>query len=322
MPYKRTILLGVVGDSAAGKTTLSAGIAHILGEDRVTVICSDDYHRYNRKQRQEMGISALDPDCNYINIMEQHFDLLRRGHPILKPVYNHATGDFDPPEYIEPKGFVIIEGLLAYHSKAMRNNFDVKVYLAPEEELRLCWKIKRDTTKRGYTAQEVEASLKKRVNDSQNFIQPQRAYADMVVSFRRPLGYETETGARLSVRLMLRPTLPYPNLSDVLERDAANGHRMISSEISRREGRLLETLDINGQINGHQTVQLEDVIWSHLPDLQHLRPEEMGHFANGDRNGQSNPLALTQLLITYNMLVAMQELEQDKEERSKKGVLV
>ena len=322
MPYKRTILLGVVGDSAAGKTTLSAGIAHILGEDRVTVICSDDYHRYNRKQRQEMGISALDPACNYINIMEQHFDLLRRGHPILKPIYNHATGDFDPPEYIEPKEFVIIEGLLAYHSKAMRSNFDVKVYLAPEEELRLCWKIKRDTAKRGYTAEEVKASLKKRVYDSQNFIQPQRAYADMVVSFRRPPGYEAETGAHLNARLMLRPTLPYPNLSDVLERDAAGGHRMISSEISRREGRLLETLEINGQINSHQTVQLEDVIWSHLPGLQHLRPEEMGHFVNGNRNSQSNPLALTQLLITYNMLVAMKELEKDKQERSKRGVLI
>ena len=76
MPYKRSILLGVVGDSAAGKTTLSAGIARILGEDRVTVICTDDYHRYNRQQRKELGISALDPACNYVNIMEQHFDLL------------------------------------------------------------------------------------------------------------------------------------------------------------------------------------------------------------------------------------------------------
>lgn len=172
MPYKRTILLGVVGDSAAGKTTFSAGIARILGEDRVAVICSDDYHCYNRKQRKEMGISALDPNCNYINIMEQHFDLLRRGHPILKPIYNHATGDFDPPEYIEPKEFIVIEGLLAYHTKAMRNTFDVKVYLAPEEELRTCWKIKRDITKRGYTEQAVRASLAKRVEDTRKFIRP------------------------------------------------------------------------------------------------------------------------------------------------------
>lgn len=321
MPFKRTILLGVVGDSAAGKTTLSAGIAHILGEDRVTVICSDDYHRYNRKQRKEMGISALDPKCNYINIMEQHFDLLRRGHPILKPVYNHSTGDFDPPDYIEPKEFIVIEGLLAYHTKSMRNNFDVKVYLAPEEELRTVWKIKRDITKRGYTEQEVRASLAKRVDDSTNFIRPQQTYADIVIKFYRPPRLEKETGAHLNAQLMLRPTLPYPDLSDVLECDAEDRQRMLTSEISRKKGRLTEILDINGQISPIQAAHLEDVIWSHLPDLQHLRAEEMGHFVNGDRASQSSPLALTQLLITYNMLVAMQELEKDKEERGKRGLI-
>lgn len=321
MPYKRTILLGVVGDSAAGKTTLSRGIARILGEDRVTVICSDDYHRYNRKQRKEMAISALNPACNYVNIMEQHFDLLRRGHPILKPVYNHSTGDFDPPEYIEPKEFIIIEGLLAYHTKAMRNNFDVKVFLRPEEELRIRWKIKRDTTKRGYTPDEVRAALKKRVHDSANHILPQQKYGDIVVTFYRPPDHEEETGTHLNVRLMLRPTLPYPDLSDVLECDAEDGQRMIISEISRKEGRLIEMLDINGQISPQQTAQLENVIWSHLPDLQHLRPEEMGHFVNGDRISQSSPLALTQLLITYNMLIAMQELEKDKAERRKRGII-
>jgi len=47
----KAIVVGVVGDSAAGKTTLSSGLKQILGEDQVTVICSDDYHKYNRLQR-------------------------------------------------------------------------------------------------------------------------------------------------------------------------------------------------------------------------------------------------------------------------------
>ena len=49
----RPIILGIVGDSAAGKTTLTRGIAQILGEDQVTAICTDDYHRYDRQQRNE-----------------------------------------------------------------------------------------------------------------------------------------------------------------------------------------------------------------------------------------------------------------------------
>ncbi|PSB07271.1 phosphoribulokinase, partial [filamentous cyanobacterium CCP2] len=95
----RPIILGIVGDSAAGKTTLTRGMAQILGEDQVTIICTDDYHRYDRKQRKEMGISALHPDCNYIDIIQQHLGLLRTGQPILKPIYNHSSGEFDPPEY-------------------------------------------------------------------------------------------------------------------------------------------------------------------------------------------------------------------------------
>ncbi|MCB0155741.1 MAG: phosphoribulokinase [Anaerolineae bacterium] len=311
MPFKRTVLLGVCGDSAAGKTTLSDGIARILGRDRVTVICSDDYHRYNRKTRAEMNISALDPSCNYIDIMEHHFDLLRRGRPILKPIYNHATGDFDPPEYIEPKEFVIIEGLLPYHTKTLRNNFDVKVYLAPEESLRVLWKIKRDTAKRGYTEAQVRSSLEKRVDDSRNFIQPQQVYADTVITFYRPQELEMETGAHLNACLTLRPTLPYPDLADVLR----ESHQLVTSTIRRVDGRLTETLDISGEINQDQARQIEDVVWSHLSDLRHLRPEEMGKFTEGNETSQSNPLALTQLFITYHLLVAMEELEKDKAER-------
>lgn len=311
MPFKRTVLLGVCGDSAAGKTTLSDGIARILGRDRVTVICSDDYHRYNRKTRAEKGISALDPFCNYINIMEHHFDLLRRGHPILKPIYNHSTGDFDPPEYIEPREYVIIEGLLPYHTKSLRNNFDVKVYLAPQEELRVAWKIKRDTAKRGYTEEQVRASLDKRIDDSRNFIQPQKSYSDTVVTFYRPRELELETGAHLNARLTLRPTLPYPDLTDALEKS----EEMVTSTICRDQGRLTEILDISGDISQKQAQRIEDVVWSHLSGLEHLRPEEMGKFSDGDQTNQSNPLALTQLFITYQLLVAMEELEKDKAER-------
>ena len=57
----RPVILGVVGDSAAGKTTITRGLVRVLGEDRVTHVCTDDYHRYDRKQRAEHGITPLDP---------------------------------------------------------------------------------------------------------------------------------------------------------------------------------------------------------------------------------------------------------------------
>lgn len=316
MPIKRTIMLGVVGDSAAGKTTITRDIARILGEDNVTVICTDDYHRYNRQQRKEMGISALDPACNYMDIMEQHLDLLRRGHPILKPVYNHSTGDFDPPVYVEAKEYIIAEGLLGFHSKAIRRQFDVKVYLAPEEDLRVQWKIKRDTAKRGYTEAQVIESLKKRVHDSANFIRPQQEFADLVVSFIRPKDHPEETGSHLNVQLRLRPTLRHPEISEAI--DAGREDCVMTTEVAREAGRLVEVIGIDGRITTDQANHIESIIWRDLPALKSLKPDGFGEYQSGDTKHQSHPLALTQLLIAYHMLLARQELDTEMRERERK----
>ncbi len=208
----RPIVLGFVGDSAAGKTTLTKGIAQVLGPENVTVICTDDYHRYDRLQRKEIGISALHPDCNYLDIIQQHLSLLRTGQPILKPIYNHDSGKLDSPEYIKPSKFVIVEGLLGYATRAARDCYDVKVYLAPPESLRRAWKVKRDTQKRGYTEEEVLSALEKREPDSEQFIRPQRQWADLVVSFYPPTDSSDENNSQLNARLVLRPTIPHQTL--------------------------------------------------------------------------------------------------------------
>ena len=73
----RPIMLGLVGDSASGKTTLTRGLVRILGEDQVTHISADHYHRYDRRQRVERGLTPLSPECNYLDILEQHVAHLR-----------------------------------------------------------------------------------------------------------------------------------------------------------------------------------------------------------------------------------------------------
>jgi len=296
------IILGIVGDSAAGKTTLTSGIAEILGPDRVVSICTDDYHRYSRAERADNGISALDPDGNYIDILEQHIEMLRNGRPILKPIYNHDTGDFDAPEYIEPKEYIIMEGLLGYTSRAMRSNYDVKVYLEPTEELRVHWKIQRDTSKRGYSVDQVKSSLAKRVDDSVNFIRPQRTFADMVVQFYPPEGHQEETGAHLNVSHTLRPTLPHPDLSPVLDAGIKNGFRL---ELSRDiDGKPVDVLDISGNIDDKRAKNMEDLLWKLIPEAQHLR-DNIGAFTDdNDKSAMSHPLALSQLMITYHMVKA------------------
>ena len=305
---ERPIILGIVGDSAAGKTTLTRGIAQVLGEHEVTTICTDDYHRYDRHQRKEMGISALHPDCNYVDIIEQHLALLRQGQPILKPIYNHTTGEFDPPEYIQPKKFVIVEGLLGYSSKLARDAYDVKVYLAPPEELRTKWKIKRDTRKRGYNEEQVLAALRQREPDSEAFIRPQRKWADVIVTFYPPDNPEEKfNDLLLNVNLVLRPTIPHPDFTDILDDDLSKAIRL---GLQRDMGKPVDVLAIDGHATPEQVQKLERMLCSEVPYLGQFCSlegnQEVGKIVGTTGETlQSYPLALTQLLITYHMLKAM-----------------
>ncbi len=306
---ERPVILGIVGDSAAGKTTLTKGIAQVLGEENVTIICTDDYHRYDRAQRAEKGISALHPDCNYLNIIEQHLALLRAGQAILKPIYNHSTGKFDPPEYIEPRQYVIVEGLLGYTTPEMRDSYDVKVYLAPPESLRATWKTKRDTRKRGYTEEQVLEQLRKREPDSEAFIRPQRRWADAVVIFYPPESDLDESNLLLNANLILRPTIPHPDLTTILNSEGNHLGSAIRLELDRDMGKPVDVLKIDGHATLDQVRELEKLLCKEVPYLGQFCSLE-GNQELGKLTGttgetlQSYPLALTQLLITYHMLKA------------------
>lgn len=305
----RPIILGIVGDSAAGKTTLTRGVAQILGEENVTVICTDDYHRYDRVQRAELGISALHPDCNYLDIIQQHLSLLRTGQSILKPIYNHTSGSFDPPEYIKPSRFVIVEGLLGYSTRGMRDCYDVKVYLAPPENLRAQWKVRRDTRKRGYTAEQVVEQLQKRENDSDSFIRPQRSWADVVVTFYPPQDEAQESEVVLNARLVLRPTIPHPEFSNMLTPEGNHLGGAIRLELDRDMNKPVDVLEVDGHATREQVRELERMLCNDVPYLGQFCSvqgnEDLGKVVGTTGEVlQSYPLALTQLLITYHMLKA------------------
>ena len=300
---ERPIILGVVGDSATGKSTLCKGIADILGRDRVAVICTDDYHSQSRIERAESGMSALDPKGNYMDIIEQHLELLREGKPILKPVYNHDHGTLDRPDYIEPKPYIIVEGLLGYTTRRMRECYDVKIYLDPDEDLRVDWKLNRDIKDRGYTREEVIKSLEKRKDDSVAFIRNQRTFADMIINFSKPENTEVGDYRHLNAKHILRPTLPHPDFTPIMNSGGTSSG--IHLELSRDlDGKPVDVLDLNGKISDKRAKTLEDLLWKLIPEASHLR-NNIGTIDSGNNNQvTSHPLALTQLLISYHMVKA------------------
>lgn len=299
---QRPIVLGIVGDSAAGKTTLTKGLGNLLGPERVTHVCTDDYHKYDRLERARQNITALHPDCNYLDIMELQLERLHYGQPILKPVYDHSTGSLVRPQYVQPCKFVIVEGLLGFHSAVMRQFYDVKVYLDPPEELRRVWKVKRDTAKRGYKAEQVLEELEKREPDSRDFIRPQREFADIIVQFHPPSGVSPEqSNGHLNVRLILRPTISHPDLSYLFD-DANSPESGIRLELGRDCGRPVDILEIGGNVTPEHAAKLEETIWQRLPHLRSLRADQFGDYVDRAEVRHSEPLALTQLLLIYHLL--------------------
>lgn len=299
---RHPVLLAVAGDSAAGKTTLASGIEGVLGADRVTRICVDDYHRYDRKARGEIGITPLDPACNYMDIMEQHLQCLAAGQPILKPVYDHKDGTFGPPEYLAPKEFVVVEGLLPLHTRALRECLDVKVYLNPEPELRREWKIQRDCGQRGYEQAQVVAEMERREPDSARFIRPQRAHADIVVRFHRQA---TKDAAHLGARVVLRPTLPHPNLEELVSALKRDGYEPIRLFLDRDHGKPAEILEIDGDCPPELGADVEESIWHRMRPDDSLRRERVGRYTNASgEESRSESLALAQLLVVYQLVGA------------------
>jgi phosphoribulokinase len=289
----RPIILGVVGDSATGKTTLSRGLVRMLGENNVTHVAADDYHRYDRRQRAEHQITPLHPDCNYIDIMERHFAELRGGNAILKPVYQHKNGTFGPPVYTKPKQFTLIEGLLGYHTPELRESYDVRVFLAPPEDLRRRWKVQRDCSRRGYTTDQVLEELDRREPDSELFIRPQQRWADLVVSFKPGNRGDQE---HLDAEIVLRKGLVHPDLSEFAE----DGGKGVTVDETEHEHRLFVPGDIDKALGS----AIEEAVWERMHFASHLRSERLGEFTVGTELHRSESLAIVQVLVLYHLVTA------------------
>jgi len=303
-PPLRPILLAIAGDSGTGKTTITKGLVEALGRDRITSVGADDYHRYDREERKSLPFTPLHPECNYIDIMEQHLHHLALRQPILKPVYDHDTGTLGRPEYVEPADFVIVEGLLPLHTESARAAFDIKVYLDPPEEIRIAWKLRRDTEKRGYTEDEVREDLKKREPESEAFIRPQRADADIVVRFA-PIEERGETpDDPLSATLLLRPTISHPDLPGILSDDTREA---IHLRLTRDEdGKPVDAIHIHSYADRDLAKRVEQAIWDEL-DVDSPVPESLGML---DSDQRDEPLALTQLILLYHLVQARQRVTE------------
>jgi phosphoribulokinase len=179
-PYIFTI--GVAGDSGSGKTTFTRAIREIFGKDLVSTITLDDYHLLDREARKRAGITPLAPEANNLDLLEEHLAALKQGKTIQKPVYDHRSGTIEAPVAFMPTTILILEGLHTLFTPGLRDLLDFTLFVDPAEEVKECWKIRRDMERRGYPRAEVMAEIEQRRPDYERYIAPQKANAEAIIN--------------------------------------------------------------------------------------------------------------------------------------------
>mmetsp|Transcript_38983 Transcript_38983/g.93524 ORF Transcript_38983/g.93524 Transcript_38983/m.93524 type:complete len:413 (+) Transcript_38983:46-1284(+) len=190
---KTPVIIGVAADSGCGKSTFLRRILGALGTevtpghtaigDMMTVICLDDYHVNDRAGRKETGLTALDARENDFALMGTQIEALKEGKAVYKPIYNHDTGNKDPPELIEPNKVMVFEGLHPIYDEKARSQLDLGIYIDIVNDVKFAWKVQRDVAERGWTEEQVREDIQKRLPDFSKYVDPQKADADVVLRY-------------------------------------------------------------------------------------------------------------------------------------------
>lgn len=274
-------LVGIAGDSGAGKSTFVEALRQHLGRARTTVIGLDDYHSLDREERKRLGVTALHPKANNFGLLVDHVWQLRRGRSILKPVYDHSTGTFARPERVVPREVVVLEGLHPFFLASLREMLDFKIYYDTHLDLRVRWKVQRDAAERGYTEEEVLREIARRRPDVERYVEPQRRYADVVVQLlpgdRSPDGVQ--------VRL-LEPVHGTRRVARWVTLAARFGLVPAAPAYERLHGRAFEGVDLAEPVTAEATAAVLEMMEA-PPDVQHPLEE-----------GELTPLEFARVLLS------------------------
>lgn len=181
---RKPFVVGVAGDSGAGKDTFSDAVEGLFGSHSVTTLSGDDYHLWDRQKPMWQVMTHLNPMANDLEGFANDLVALTDGKDIQSRHYNHQTGRMSRPFRIKSNDIIIASGLHALYLPILRECYSLSVYLDIDERLRRYFKFQRDVHQRGHTAERVLSSFERREPDSVRFIRPQASYADLVLSLQ------------------------------------------------------------------------------------------------------------------------------------------
>ncbi|MEG0765893.1 MAG: uridine kinase [Pseudoflavonifractor sp.] len=179
-----TMVIGIAGGTGSGKTTLTQHLIENFGED-VSVVYHDNYYKAhpNMTYEERAALNYDHPDAFDTELMVEDLETLCAGKTIHCPVYDYAVHNrsTDTVE-VHPTKVVIVEGILIFHPKALRDKMDIKIFVDTDADVRILRRILRDVKERGRSLDSVIHQYLNTVKPMhEQYVQPSRQYADIVV---------------------------------------------------------------------------------------------------------------------------------------------
>lgn len=182
----KTLIIGIAGGSASGKTTIAKKILDTFsGMKSVVIIRQDDYYKDQSHLTMEERVKtnydhpfAFDNDL-LVNQLKE----LSLNKSIQKPIYdfkNHTRSN--EVEMISPSDVIVLEGLFVLEDKVLRDKLDIKIFVDTDADVRFIRRLERDVMDRGRTMESVITqylTTVKPMHDS--FIEPSKRYADIII---------------------------------------------------------------------------------------------------------------------------------------------
>lgn len=176
--------IGLGGGTGSGKTTIAKAITEGIPEDWVAAIPLDSYYRDQNRPFEERERNNYDhPDAFEWDLLMDHLDQLHRGKTIGMPIYNFTRHRRQKETAkVEPKPIIVVEGILALYSEALRRRYDLRVFVDAEADERILRRIERDTHERGRSLSSVIEQYRMTVKPMHEaFVEPTKAHADIII---------------------------------------------------------------------------------------------------------------------------------------------
>jgi len=182
---KDTVIIGIAGPSASGKSVLANTIVDELGCNRVTVISEDSYYKdLTHLPMEERAKTNYDhPDSLDHHLMMEHLEALKHGKTVEVPIYDYAIhGRSKETRIVGPHDIIVLEGILLFVDPELRDMMDMRIYMDTTLDICLMRRLKRDITERGRTIDCVIKQYEETVRPMLlRFIEPTKRHADIIV---------------------------------------------------------------------------------------------------------------------------------------------